>query len=196
MSLKVAILGSGKGSNAKAIMEAEKANLLGNAKIVVVISDRKNARILDLANKFKKPNFYIGNELPSKKIKEQEYIKILKKHNVELIVLAGFMRIISTSFIGAFRYKIINLHPSLLPKYPGLNSIKKALNAKEKVTGCTIHWVNSELDSGPIIEQRYVKISKNDTLDSLSEKVHTAEHLLLPKVITEISLGGIPFPEY
>ena len=106
------------------------------------------------------------------------------------------MRIISASFIEAFRYKIINLHPSLLPKYPGLNSIKKALNAKEKLTGCTVHWVNSELDSGPIIAQRYIKISKNDTLDSLSEKVHAAEHLLLPKVINEISLEHVPFPEY
>ena len=122
----------------------------------------------------------------NKNLSENNLIKILKKNKIELICLAGFMKILSKNFIKKFKGKILNIHPSLLPKYKGLNTHKRALKNKEKYSGCTVHFVNSRLDSGKIILQKKVKITKNETENSLSKKILAQEHKLYPRAILKI----------
>ena len=189
--MNVAILGSGKGSNAEAILSTALDGRLGSARVVGLISDNEEARILRLGPQYNVPSVFIHpGEFKTKLSTEAEgeYIKQLKDWNTDLVVLAGFMRIIKDPFLDAFRGSVINLHPSLLPKYPGLNSVKRALEAKDSEAGCTVHWVNSEIDGGEIIRQSVVRIEDHDTLETLEAKVHVAEHLLLPSVIREISM--------
>ena len=123
-----------------------------------------------------------------KKINEQKILQVLKKNKIDLICLAGFMKILSKNFIKNFNGIILNIHPSLLPKYKGLNTHKRALINKEKFTGCTVHFVNSKLDSGKIILQKKVKIFKNDTESKLSKRVLIQEHKIYPKAIKKLFL--------
>ena len=122
------------------------------------------------------------------------FLETIQTYQPDLIVLAGFMKIIDLHFIQSLEGKIINLHPSLLPSFPGINSIERALTFPVKVTGCTVHWVTPEIDSGTIIDQKAVTIEANDTLETLSKKVHAAEYKLLPKVILGLSKSEIAFP--
>ena len=117
---------------------------------------------------------------------ENQILSVLKEHEIKMICLAGFMKILSKNFISKFKGKILNIHPSLLPKYKGLNTHQRALNNKEKYSGCTVHFVNSGMDSGKIILQKKVKISKNETKNSLAKKVLVQEHKLYPKAILKI----------
>lgn len=188
--MRIVILGSGTGSNARKLLELEAAKKLGKAKIVGLVSDHKEAGILGHAADFEKRACYVdAGKFKTKFTPESEemYISVIKKMEPDLIVLAGFMRVIGKGFIEAFKGKIINLHPSLLPSFPGLNAIKQAFQAKVKVTGCTVHWVVPEVDAGPIIDQATVRVEPEDTLESLTQKVHQAEHQLLPSVIKELS---------
>ena len=122
----------------------------------------------------------------NKKFNEKKLLSILKINNIQVICLAGFMKILSNNFIKRFKGKILNIHPSLLPKYKGLNTHERALNNKEKYSGCTVHFVNSRLDSGKIILQKKVKISKNETRSSLAKKILVQEHKLYPKAILKV----------
>ena len=122
----------------------------------------------------------------NKNLIENKLLSILKKNNIEMICLAGFMKILSKNFIKKFKGKILNIHPSLLPKYKGLNTHEKVLNNKEKYSGCTVHFVNSRLDSGKIVLQKKVKISKNETEVSLARKILVQEHKLYPKAILKV----------
>jgi phosphoribosylglycinamide formyltransferase-1 len=197
MSFKIIILGSGRGSNAKAILEAEAKGQLGNVSTVAILSDKKEAPILDLAQQFGKPSRCISCNPKKARLHSEEtaaFLEAIKAHKPDLVVLAGFMKIIDSHFIQSLDGKIINLHPSLLPSFPGINSIESAFNFPVKVTGCTVHWVIPEIDAGTIIDQKAVTIEADDTLESLSEKVHAAEHDLLPEVIRRLSTGEIPFP--
>jgi phosphoribosylglycinamide formyltransferase-1 len=197
MSFKIIILGSGRGSNAKAILEAEAKGQLGNVSTVAILSDKKEAPILDLAQQFGKPSRCISCNPKKARLHSEEtaaFLEAIKAHKPDLVVLAGFMKIIDSHFIQSLDGKIINLHPSLLPSFPGINSIESAFNFPVKVTGCTVHWVIPEIDAGTIIDQKAVTIEADDTLESLSEKVHAAEHRLLPEVIRRLSTGEIPFP--
>jgi phosphoribosylglycinamide formyltransferase-1 len=197
MSFKIIILGSGRGSNAKAILEAESKGQLGNVSTVAILSDKKEAPILDLAQQFGKPSRCIPCNPKKARLHSEEtaaFLEAIKAHKPDLVVLAGFMKIIDSHFIQSLDGKIINLHPSLLPSFPGINSIESAFNFPVKVTGCTVHWVIPEIDAGTIIDQKAVTIEADDTLESLSEKVHAAEHRLLPEVIRRLSTGEIPFP--
>lgn len=197
MSFKIIILGSGRGSNAKAILEAESKGQLGNVSTVAILSDKKEAPILDLAQQFGKPSRCISCNPKKARLHSEEtaaFLEAIKAHKPDLVVLAGFMKIIDAHFIQSLDGKIINLHPSLLPSFPGINSIESAFNFPVKVTGCTVHWVIPEIDAGTIIDQKAVTIEADDTLESLSEKVHAAEHRLLPEVIRRLSTGEIPFP--
>jgi phosphoribosylglycinamide formyltransferase-1 len=197
MSFKIIILGSGRGSNAKAILEAESKGQLGNVSTVAILSDKKEAPILDLAKQFGKPSRCISCNPKKARLHSEEtaaFLEAIKAHKPDLVVLAGFMKIIDSHFIQSLDGKIINLHPSLLPSFPGINSIESAFNFPVKVTGCTVHWVIPEIDAGTIIDQKAVTIEADDTLESLSEKVHAAEHRLLPEVIRRLSTGEIPFP--
>lgn len=190
MSYKIIVMGSGRGSNAKAILEAERQGSLGSVEVAAILSDAPNAPILDLASDYGKPKHCVPNEKGKAKLhpnESAEFLKIIQSYSPKLIVLAGFMRILDKAFIDALGGQIINLHPSLLPSFPGIHSIKQAYDYPVKITGCTVHWVTPELDAGPIIDQASVQIKAEDTLESLSQKVHQTEHLLLPKVIRALS---------
>lgn len=190
MSFKIVILGSGRGSNAEAILKAEQAGTLGSVETVAILTDIPNAPILNLAKKFKKRGHCIpkvGKKARFNKEEEAAFLKEILGFHPDLVVLAGFMRILDKSFIDALNGKIINLHPSLLPSFPGIDSIKQAFDYGVTITGCTVHWVTPALDAGPIINQASVEINSEDTLDSLTEKVHRAEHKLLPSVIRKLS---------
>ena len=178
--IDTAIFISGSGSNLNSII---KNSLKKNfpIKISLVISNNKNAYGINYA-KNNKIKFKIIN---SKKIInfESKTLIILKKNNIKLICLAGFMKILSDKFIKNFKYKILNIHPSLLPKYKGLNTHKRVLKNKEKFSGCTVHYVTNKLDSGRIILQKKVKIIKADNEKTLRKKILKIEHLLYPKAI-------------
>ena len=181
--VRTAVFISGTGSNLKSLIKFSK---IKNSPISInlVISNNPNAKGLKLGkiHKIKKKVFNF-----KKKIKiENQILSFLKENKIELICLAGFMKILSKNFILKFKGKILNIHPSLLPKYKGLNTHQRALNNNEKYTGCTVHLVNSKLDSGKIILQKKVKISKNETKVSLTKKVLIQEHKLYPKAIFKL----------
>ncbi|MBT5915532.1 MAG: phosphoribosylglycinamide formyltransferase [Opitutae bacterium] len=196
--MRIVILGSGEGTNAVAIMKAAVDQQLGDAEIVGVFSDIKEAMILEHAKSFNFSSNYLdpGNQKTIISITEEDrWIHSIQELNPDLIVLAGFMRILKPKFLSEFKNKIINLHPSLLPSFPGLNSIERAFNKKVKITGCTVHWVNEEIDGGEIIAQAPVRIMNGDVLELVKQKVNAAEHMLLPWVIRDLAIGVIPFIE-
>ena len=178
--IRTAVLISGTGSNLKSLIKFSKTNK-SPVSIEIVVSNNSKARGLDYAktNNIKKKVLNFKN----KNLSEKKLLSVLKVNNIEMICLAGFMKILSKSFIKKFKGKILNIHPSLLPKYKGLNTHKRALNNKEKYSGCTVHFVNAKIDSGKIILQKKVKISKNETEDSLAKKILIQEHKLYPKAI-------------
>lgn len=194
MAYPIVILGSGKGSNAEALLKAEASKKLGAAKIAAVISDVEEARILSLGQKFKVPAIYIDPGKPGPRLSEaaeDAYIERIAGFSPKLVVLAGFMRILSRKFIEAFDGNVINLHPSLLPSFKGSNGIKDAFDFGVKITGCTVHWVTPALDAGPIVDQKEVRVEDSDTIELLAQKIHIAEHRLLPDVVARLSKGKI-----
>ena len=196
--MKVVILGSGKGTNAEAIMNAASENQLANVEIVGVLSDSQDAMILKYAKSHNIRNAFLEpGEHKYRLLNEGEdiWIKTIQELQPDLIVLAGFMRILDSKFLAIFKNKIINLHPSLISSFLGLNSIEKAFETKVKFTGCTVHWVNEKIDEGEIIAQAPVRIMNGDDLNMVKQKVQAAEHMLLPWVIRDLDLGIIPFAE-
>lgn len=160
-----------------------------------MISDHEDAGILALGQKYKLPALYLDPGRKGARLSdaaEQAYIERIQGFSPKLIVLAGFMRILKRPFIEAFEGRVINLHPSLLPSFPGTDGIRQAYEHGVKITGCTVHWVTPDLDAGPIIDQKAVRIEESDTLDTLTKKIHIAEHALLPDVVTRLSKGEIP----
>ncbi len=191
--MRVVILGSGRGSNAEAILEAQQRGHLGAARVVQILSDQPNAGILALGARFGVPVAFIDPAPFKTKLEgvgEERFIAAVQAAQPDLVVLAGFMRVVKPGFLNAFAGKIINLHPSLLPSFPGLDGIGQAWRRGVKVTGCTVHGVTAEVDGGPIIDQAVVRIEADDTLESLSAKMHAAEHELLPRVIARLSEGA------
>lgn len=190
--MRLVILGSGRGSNAAAILEAQRAGKLGRARVVHIFSDKPDAGILALGERFGVPASFLDAAPFKTKLEgegETRYIETIRAQQPDLVVLAGFMRVLKPGFLEAFAGKIINLHPSLLPSFPGLDGIGQAWRRGVKVTGCTVHYVTGEVDGGPILDQATVRIEAGDTLESLAEKVHAAEHALLPTVIARLSEG-------
>ena len=181
--VKAAVFISGTGSNLKSLIKFSKKK---NSPISInlIISNNPKAKGLKLG-KINKIKIKVYNF--KKKYKNENQILFnLKEHNIKMICLAGFMKVLSKNFITKFKGKILNIHPSLLPKYKGLNTHQRALNNNEKYSGCTVHIVNSKLDSGKIVLQKKVKISKNETKNSLAKKVLIQEHKLYPKAISKI----------
>ena len=178
-----AVLISGRGSNLKSLIKYSKIKK-SLIKIVLVVSDNSSAKGLDYANKSKINNIYI--KYSNRKNFEDRLLKLLKRNNVDLICLAGFMKILSANFIKKFYRPILNIHPSLLPKYKGLNTHYKAIQNKDKYSGATVHIVNEKLDSGEIIMQKKVKILKKDSEKSLEKKVLKIEHKIYPKAIIRL----------
>jgi phosphoribosylglycinamide formyltransferase-1 len=190
--MRVVILGSGRGSNAEAILQAQGAGRLGRARVVHVFADKPDAGILALGPRFGVPATFVDPAPFKTKLEgagEDRFIAAMQAEAPDLVVLAGFMRVIKPKFLEAFAGKVINLHPSLLPAFPGLDGIGQALRAGVKETGCTVHYVTLEVDAGKIIEQARVPVAAEDTLETLSAKVHAAEHALLPAVIARLSGG-------
>jgi phosphoribosylglycinamide formyltransferase-1 len=188
--MRVVILGSGRGSNAEAILQAQQAGQLGRARVVQIFSDVPDAGILALGPRYGVPANFLSAAPYKTKLDgdaEQHYIAAIISCQADLIVLAGFMRVLKFPFLTKFERKIINLHPSLLPSFPGLDGIGQAFRRGVKITGCTVHSVTADVDGGPIIDQAAVRIEESDTLDSLARKVHAAEHALLPAVIARLS---------
>jgi len=185
--LPIGILGSGKGSNCRAILERIRSgNLAAEAR--VVISDVLDAPILDIAREFSVPNAYLPPGRLRTRLEpnvENELVNMLREAHVELVVLAGFMRVLHAPMLKAFPRRIINIHPSLLPKFPGLEAWKQALAAGEEVSGCTVHYVDEKIDHGEIIAQREVRILPDDTAESLHARIQIAERELYAIVIAE-----------
>ena len=191
--MRVVILGSGRGSNAEAILTAQKEGRLGRAQVVKIYSDKADAGILALGARFGVSASYLDAAPFKTKLEgegEARYIAAINNCQPDLIVLAGFMRVLKPGFLNAFAGRIINLHPSLLPSFPGLDGIGQAWRRGGKITGCTVHFVTPEVDGGPIIDQTPVRIDPSDTLETLAQKIHAAEHALLPQVIARLSENG------
>ena len=196
-SFRIGVVGSGKGSNFVALADAIAAGKIP-AEIAVVLSDVESAGILAHARGRKIPAQFIPPGKFRTKLDEEAehaFVSALQSAKVDLIVLAGFMRVLKGDFLRAFAGRIVNIHPSLLPSFPGLEAWKQALDHGVKVTGCTVHFVDAGVDAGPIIAQQTVPVFENDTPESLHQRIHTAEHELYPKCVAalarrEISVAG------
>src|SRR5438105_14884569 len=185
--LPIGILGSGKGSNARAILEGIRSGKLA-ADARLVVSDVLDAPILDIAREFGVPNAFLPPVRFRTRLEpeaDDQLVKMLRGAGVELVALAGFMRVLHEPMLRAFPQRIINIHPSLLPKFTGLEAWKQALAAGEKVTGCTVHYVDERVDHGQIIAQREVAILPDDTPERLHARIQILEHELYPVVIAQ-----------
>ena len=180
---RTSIFISGTGSNLKSLIKFSKTKK-SPISIDLIISNNSKAKGLNYAKIYKIKKKVIS--FKNKNLSEKKLLSILKINNIEMICLAGFMKILSKNFIKKFKGKILNIHPSLLPKYKGLNTHKRVLKNKEKYSGCTVHFVNANLDSGKIIIQKKVTISKNETEASLAKKILVQEHKLYPKAILKV----------
>ncbi len=191
--MRVVILGSGRGSNAEALCKAWQEGRLGRAEIAALYADRTDAGLLALGPRFGIPAAFIDPAPFKTKLEgegERRFIDAVSSQRPGLVVLAGFMRVVKPGFLQAFAGKVINLHPSLLPSFPGLDGIGQALRHGVKITGCTVHHVVPAIDAGPIIDQAAVRIEPDDTLESLATRVHAAEHALLVDVVRRLSLAA------
>ena len=181
--IKSCVFISGNGSNLKSIIKYSR-DYNFPIKIELIISNNRHANGLKIAKKYSIPYKYLSSK--NEKLFERNCLFEIKKRNIKFLCLAGFMKVLSANFIKSFRYKIVNIHPSLLPKYKGLNTHKRVLKNKEKYSGCTVHYVTSKLDSGKIILKKRVSIDKNDTHLSLKEKILKQEHVLYSKSIISL----------
>ena len=186
--IRIGILGSGRGSNCRAILQSIRDGKL-NAKATVVISDVLDAPILEIAREFGVANAYLppGHFRTRLEPKvEAQLVKMLQDAEVELVVLAGFMRVLKEQMLAAFPRRIVNIHPSLLPKFPGLEAWKQALAANEKWTGVTVHYVDEKIDHGDIIAQRRVPVMSDDSPESLHARIQEVEHVLYPEALERV----------
>ncbi len=191
--LRVAVLGSGSGSNCQSIIDAIADGTL-DAEIVCVISDVEEATILDRAEHHDIPAHYISGAPFKTKIDgeaQQAYIDTLRRYEADVVVLAGFMRIIKPGLLEAFAGRVINIHPSLLPAFPGLQAWKQALDYGTKVAGCTVHFVDEGTDTGPIIVQKCVPVLNDDTAASLHARIQEQEHIAYPEALRAIAAHAL-----
>jgi phosphoribosylglycinamide formyltransferase-1 len=181
---RIAVLASGSGSNLQAILDATIRGDIKGAQVAAVISDRKNAYALERARQHHVPTKYLSaKNYRAREDYDRDLVTYLKEAQIDLIVLAGFMRLMTPYFVQAFHHRILNIHPALLPAFPGAHGVADALAYGVKVTGCTVHFVDEGMDTGPIILQEAVTVREDDTEDSLLERIHQLEHRLYPKAI-------------
>jgi phosphoribosylglycinamide formyltransferase-1 len=184
---RLAILLSGRGSNFEAIADAVANGSIPNAEIVAVISDVPEARGLARARERGLPAFAVDRgAFPSRRAHEDAILAILERQKPELICLAGYMRLLSAGFVRRYRARILNIHPALLPKFPGLDAQRRALQAGEEESGCTVHYVDEGTDTGPILLQRKVPIVQGDTEETLSARILEEEHRAYPEAIARV----------
>ena len=194
-TLRVAVLASGRGSNLQAIIDAMEAGTV-QAKIVAVISNKKDAPALERAHRqglstlFVDPKPY-ANRPDSREAYDLALLDVLRRHNVELVLLAGYMKIVTTVLVEAFTNRMMNIHPSLLPSFPGLDVQKKAIEWGCKLAGCTVHFVTEGVDEGPIILQAAVPILDNDTSDTLAARILDQEHKIYPRAVQLFAEGRL-----
>jgi len=191
--LKLAIFGSGSGTNAQAIIDAVEAGTL-DAEIRCILSDVEDATILERARKHNIPAIHFDCAPFKTKLDgeaEQKVLQTLEEHSVDFVALAGFMRIVKDGLLNAFAGRIVNIHPSLLPSFPGLDGGKQAFDYGVKFTGCTVHFVDAGVDTGAIINQKCIAIEDSDTLESMMEKLHAQEHIAYPEALQWIAEGRI-----
>ena len=194
-TLRVAVLASGRGSNLQAIIDAMEAGTV-QAKIVAVISNKKDAPALERAHRqglstlFVDPKPY-ANRPDSREAYDLALLDVLRPHNVELVLLAGYMKIVTTVLVEAFTNRMMNIHPSLLPSFPGLDVQKKAIEWGCKLAGCTVHFVTEGVDEGPIILQAAVPILDNDTSDTLAARILDQEHKIYPRAVQLFAEGRL-----
>ena len=181
--MRVAVLASGRGSNFQSIIDAANRDELPNCNIVLLIANKKEAYAIERAKKHKINYKIIESSNKKREEFDQDVLKVLKENNIEIVVLAGFMRILSKTFIKEYRNKIINIHPSLLPSFPGAHAHRDVINAGAKESGCTVHIVDEGIDTGPIIMQRSVTVDVNDDEDTLASKILPLEHQIFPKAL-------------
>ena len=187
--LRIAILGSGKGSNAQAIMDAIVAGRL-NARVVCVLSDVQDAFILERARRQSIPAEFVSAAPFKTKLEgegEQRYLEALRRHDAQVVVLAGFMRIIKGGLLAAYTNRMINIHPALLPAFPGLESWKQALRHGVKLAGCTVHLVDAGTDTGPILVQKAVPVLDADTPETLHARIQIQEHIAYPEALAMLA---------
>jgi phosphoribosylglycinamide formyltransferase 1 len=192
-TFRIGVLGSGTGSNFCAIADACSAGKIP-AQVALVLSDVPDAGILERARERGVPALFLApGQFRTRLDEESErnYIRELQAAQVDVLVLAGFMRVLKASLLSAFAGRIVNIHPSLLPAFPGLEAWKQALNYGVKVTGCTVHFVDAGVDSGPIIGQQTVPVLDCDTPETLHQRIHVAEHELYPRCVAAIARGEV-----
>ena len=185
-TFRLGILISGRGSNMVALIDAAQAGMIPNAEVSVVISDKPNAAGLAKAQEKGIETVVVERRGRSREEHDREIMAALRDRNIDLICLAGYMRILSNEFIEAFRGRILNIHPSLLPAFPGLEPQKQALDNGVDFSGCTVHFVDETLDGGPIIAQRSVPVLEGDTVEKLSARILEQEHQLYPEAVTRV----------
>ena len=190
MTKRIAILISGRGSNMVALADAISSGSIPNAEIAVVVSDKPNAGGLELARDRGLKTAVIERRGRSREEHELEIVAVLQAHQIDLVCLAGYMRLLSPCFIAEFRGRILNIHPSLLPSFPGLDAQRQALAHGVKVSGCTVHFVDDTLDGGPIIAQRTVPVLDDDTEETLSARILEQEHKLYAEALRLVLEGN------
>jgi phosphoribosylglycinamide formyltransferase-1 len=189
VTTRIGILISGRGSNMLALAEAIAAGRIPNAEVALVISDKANAAGLVRANERGIPTMIIERRGRSREEHDQEIIAALREHSVDLVCLAGYMRLLSCNFIESFRHRILNIHPSLLPAFPGLDAHRQVIEHGVKWTGCTVHFVDETLDGGPIIGQKVVPVSDDDTEETLAARILEQEHQLYAEAVALVTSG-------
>jgi phosphoribosylglycinamide formyltransferase 1 len=189
--LRIAVFASGSGSNFQAIADAANAGRL-DASIELLVCDRPNAKVVERAHQAGIPvHTFRPKDYESRQAYEREIVELLQAKQINLVILAGYMRILTEVLVDAYWGRMLNIHPSLLPSFPGLHAVRQALDHGVKVTGVTVHIVDGGLDSGPILAQRALSIEPSDTEETISERIHRIEHELYPQVIHDIALGHI-----
>jgi len=191
VAITLGVLVSGNGTNLQAILDAIAAGRI-DARVGLVISNKPGVKALERAARAGVPSVVISHrEHPSREAFDAELVRALREAGVEWVALAGFMRIVTPVFLDAFAGRIVNVHPALLPSFPGVNAQRQALEHGVKITGCTVHFVELGVDAGPIIAQRAVPVLPGDDEASLSERIHAAEHELFVEVLADIASGKV-----
>ncbi|GAB2673645.1 phosphoribosylglycinamide formyltransferase [Paenibacillus thermoaerophilus] len=188
---RIAVFASGNGSNFQALVEAERAGLL-DGHIGLLVCDKPQARVIERAARLDVPVFsFRPRDYASREDYEAEIVSRLREHQIDLIVLAGYMRIVTPVLLEAYPERIVNIHPSLLPAFPGLHAVRQALEHGVKVTGATVHFVDGGMDTGPIIAQRAVEVLEDDTEETLADRIHAIEHELYREAVQLICEGRV-----
>lgn len=189
---RIAVFASGSGSNFQALADAIRAGQIPAAKLVLLVTDKPQAAVVGRAERAGVPVFaFRPRDYASRQAYEAEIVARLTELNVDLIVLAGYMRLVTATLLTPFAGRIINIHPALLPAFPGVDGIRQALDYGVKVTGVTVHFVDDGLDTGPVILQRAVEVAADDTEETLAARIHAVEHELCPEAVRLLSVGRV-----